>query len=112
MIKRTLMTLAIGAALTAPALADPITGNWRTQSGETARISACGGSFCIKLTSGTYSGKQIGKVKLQGNKYVGTITDPADDKTYSGSARLTGSSMKMQGCVAKIFCRSQTWNKL
>lgn len=112
MIKKTLAAVALTAALATPALADGIAGNWRTQSGETAQIAKCGGSYCIKLTTGAHSGKQIGKVAGSGPKYTGEITDPANDKTYAGSATVNGASMKMTGCVAKVLCRSQTWTKL
>lgn len=112
MIKRTLTALAVTAALASPAMADGISGNWRTQSGETARIAQCGGSFCITLTTGAHSGKQIGTMSGSGPKYTGQITDPANDKTYSGSATVSGGTMKMTGCVARVLCRSQTWNKL
>lgn len=94
------------------ALADQIQGNWKTQSGETAAISKCGGSFCIQLKTGKYAGKKIGKLKAAGAKYTGTVTDPADDKQYSGSATVSGSNMKMTGCALKVFCKTQTWKKL
>ncbi len=89
-----------------------IVGNWRTESGETANISSCDDSYCIKLTTGTYQGKQIGKVKESKDKYIGTVTDPEEDKTYSGSATVTGSSLKLKGCALKIFCKTQTWTKM
>lgn len=94
------------------ALADPIEGNWRTAAGSTAAIAPCGSEFCIRLTSGTHSGKAIGRMKASGSGYSGTVTDPAEDKTYSGSATISGSTLKLTGCALKIFCRSQTWKKL
>ncbi|WP_026479992.1 DUF2147 domain-containing protein [Ahrensia sp. 13_GOM-1096m] len=103
--------LAATALLTTPAMAADIEGNWRTASGETAKIAKCGGSFCINLTTGKYKGKQIGKVSGSG-PYTGTVTDPADDKQYSGKATISGSTMKMRGCALKVFCKTQTWKKL
>ncbi|MDN2583498.1 DUF2147 domain-containing protein [Aquibium sp. ELW1220] len=95
------------------AFADPIEGNWKTTSGETAVIAPCGGEFCIKLKTGKHAGKQIGKMSLNGaNAYKGTITDPSEEKTYSGTGKLSGASLTMKGCVAAIFCKSQTWSKL
>lgn len=108
------MTLAIAAsiALTGVALADPIVGNWRTDSGEVAKIAASGNSFAITLSTGKYSGKRIGQMQANGTgKYKGTITDPADDKTYSGSATLSGGNLAMKGCVAVVFCKTQNWKK-
>ncbi|MEO0327080.1 MAG: DUF2147 domain-containing protein [Pseudomonadota bacterium] len=97
-------TFAIGA--------EPIVGNWKTAEGETAAISKCGGSFCIKLKTGDHAGKRIGKMSGGGSSYNGTITDPADDKVYTGSAKLSGSSMKLKGCALKIFCKTVTWRKI
>jgi len=94
------------------AFADPIVGNWKTQSGETAKIGKCGGSFCITLQTGKYKGQRIGKMKAASGKYNGTITDPADNKTYSGSATVAGSNMNLTGCALKVFCRTQKWKKL
>lgn len=106
---------AIAAALivTGAASADPIEGSWRTKNGDIAAISACGGSFCIKLTSGDYAGKSIGKMTANGaDSYTGSITKPSNGKTYSGSAKLSGNSLKLSGCVLAILCESQTWKKL
>lgn len=114
MLRKTTMIAAALLLSAGAAYADPIEGNWRTQSGETAAIGNCGGGFCITLKTGKHKGKGIGKVSADGGgQYSGTITDPANDKTYSGSASVNGSSMKMKGCVlGGLICRSQTWTKL
>lgn len=91
--------------------AEPVVGSWTTQKGETANISSCGGSYCIVISSGKFKGKQIGKFDGSGGSYSGEITDPESDKTYTGSAEVTGASMKLTGCALKIFCKSQTWKK-
>lgn len=99
------LLLAVGTAY-----ADPIDGNWKTQSGETASIAGGG----ITLKTGKHAGKRIGQMNPSGGgKYTGTITDPANDKTYKGKATLTGSTLKMSGCVAGgLICRTQTWKKM
>lgn len=112
MIRKLIVAGALVAAMAAPALADPIEGNWKTKSGETAKISQCGGSFCVKLMTGTHKGKQIGKLKANGSKYVGSITDPAKDKTYKGDGTLSGNTLKMRGCVLSVLCRSENWSRL
>ena len=108
------MTIAASLMLAAVAHADPIEGNWKTQAGSTAAIVPCGGSFCITLKSGAQTGKKIGKFKASGEgKYAGEITDPNNDKTYSGKAAVAGNSLSMSGCVlGGLFCRTQTWTKL
>ncbi|WP_174020048.1 DUF2147 domain-containing protein [Agrobacterium fabrum] len=91
---------------------EAIEGNWKTASGETAVIGPCGGAFCVTLKTGKHAGKQIGKLSGKGNSYSGEITDPANDKTYSGTGTVSGNSLSMKGCVLKILCKSQTWTRL
>ena len=66
----------------------------------------------MKLKTGKHAGKTIGKMSGSGDSYTGEITDPANDKTYSGSASIAGNALKMKGCVLKILCKSQTWSRL
>ncbi|MER8532862.1 DUF2147 domain-containing protein [Mesorhizobium sp. M1005] len=114
MFRQVSLALAAAIMMTGAAWADPIEGNWKTQAGSTAAISGGGGAFSIMLKSGKFAGKNIGSLKVAGdNKYAGTITDPETDKTYSGKASLSGSSLKMSGCVlGGLICKSQTWHKL
>ena len=113
MFRRMSIAVAAVAMMAGAAYADPIEGNWKTEAGSTAQISACGSAFCIKLVSGGHSGKQIGKMTASAGSYSGTITDPANDKTYKGKASISGSTLKMSGCVlGGLICRSQSWNKL
>ena len=113
MFRRLGLAVAASILMAGAGYADPIEGNWKTDKGSIAAISSCGGSFCIKLTSGTYAGKSIGKFKANGdNSYAGNITDPETDKTYSGKGALSGSTLKMSGCVlGGLICRSQNWKK-
>ena len=102
------VTLAAGLAQAA----EPIEGRWKTASGETAVIASCGGSFCVTLKTGKHAGKKIGTLAGTAGSYSGEITDPEDDKTYSGSGTVKGNSLQMRGCVLKILCKSQTWSRL
>ena len=105
-------TMLFAATTTLALAAEPIEGNWKTASGETAGIAACGGSFCVTLQTGKYKGKRIGKLDGAGNDYSGEITDPSEDKTYSGYGTVSGNSLKMKGSVMSVFCKSQTWTRL
>lgn len=111
---RRLSVAAASILMAGAAHADPIEGRWKTEAGSTAQISACGSAYCIKLVSGSHSGKQIGKMSAAGaSSYSGTITDPGNDKTYKGKASLSGSKLNLSGCVlGGLICRSQTWSKL
>ncbi|CDX31006.1 conserved exported hypothetical protein [Mesorhizobium sp. ORS 3359] len=113
MFRKTSLALAATLIMAGAAWADPIEGSWKTQAGSTAAIAGSD-AFSITLKSGKYSGKTIGSFKAAGdNKYTGTITDPETDKTYSGKATLSGTSLKMSGCVlGGLICKSQTWHKL
>ena len=105
--------LALSLTIGTPALAaDSIVGNWKTQSGETAGISKCGSAFCLTVKTGKYAGKRIGRMTGKNGSYSGTIVDPSDSKEYSGSAKVSGSKMKLRGCALKIFCKTQNWSKL
>src|SRR5262245_39259588 len=114
MFERVHMAAAAVLMSVAIAHADPIEGNWKTEKGSTASIAACGGGFCITLKTGEHAGKKIGTLNAKGaGKYTGKITDPASDKTYSGKAAVSGSTLSMSGCVlGGLICRTQTWTRL
>lgn len=112
-----LRSFVIAAALavsTCAAFADGIVGTWKTQPGDTAVIRSCGGAYCITLTDGDYAGKRVGRFTDSGNgRFVGSITNPEDGKTYNGQGELSGDRLTMQGCVlGGLICKSQTWARL
>ena len=110
---RTLITAgAFVVAMAAPALAEPIEGTWkRPSNGALVEFSRCGGSFCAKAVSGEFKGKSVGKFKGSGASYTGTLTDLKEDKTYSGRANVAGNTMKLEGCVLKVFCKGENWKR-
>ncbi len=114
MIRSTALSLiVVAASLAHVQAADPIVGNWLTPKGQTAAIAPCGGGrFCVTLKTGTYAGKQIGALTSTGVGYEGTVTDPANDKTYNGKATIVGSTLSMKGCVlGGLICRTQKWKR-
>ncbi|MGK6317530.1 DUF2147 domain-containing protein [Neorhizobium sp. DT-125] len=112
MMRILMLAGALALAATVSQAAEPIEGNWKTASGETAAIGKCGTAYCVTLKTGKYAGKQIGRLSGKAGEYSGEITDPAEDKTYSGSGSVSGNALKMKGCVLKILCKSQTWTRL
>lgn len=113
MIRKALYAAVALAIATGAAMADPIEGAWTTEAGSTARIAACGDGLCITLRTGPHAGKRIGTFQpAGGGKYTGRITDPSNDKTYTGKGTLSGDSLKLGGCVlGGLICRNQTWTR-
>jgi uncharacterized protein (DUF2147 family) len=46
------------------------------------------------------------------NTWKGAIYNPDDGKTYGATLSLNGSVMKVQGCVAGIFCKTVNFTRL
>jgi uncharacterized protein (DUF2147 family) len=112
MIRSLILASALALSATLAHAEEPIVGNWKTMAGDTAVIASCGGSYCITLKTGKYAGRKIGTLAGTGGTYSGEITDPANDKTYSGSGTIAGNILKMKGCVLSVLCKSQTWTRL
>ncbi|KQV63876.1 DUF2147 domain-containing protein [Rhizobium sp. Root1220] len=112
MIRRFILATTLAVSATLANAAEPILGNWKTAAGDTAVIASCSGSYCITLKTGRYAGRKIGILAGTGGTYVGEITDPAKDQTYSGSGTVSGRSLRMKGCVMAVLCKSQTWTRL
>lgn len=131
------LTLGLCTLLAAavPAMAqkggDP-SGLWLTQTGESkVRLSPCGAGYCgvIAGTSGkgldennpdpalktrSVVGVQIVNAPSpSGDGYAGTLYNPKDGKTYSGSLTMTGpGTIEVSGCVMGVFCKRQTWKRV
>jgi len=91
--------------------AEPIEGVWRLDNGETVTYAPCGDAYCSRVNSGKYAGKTVGRMTGGGGSYTGTLIDPASDKSYEGRASVSANELVLTGCVAKVFCRSQTWTR-
>lgn len=113
---------------------DEATGVWRMANGKvTVKVSHCGSRLCgtvvalkkprddkgrprldkenpnPSLRSRPVIGLTIlSNMKVEGEGYwVGTIYNPDDGNTYSSQMQLLGrGTMKVNGCVAGIFCKS------
>jgi uncharacterized protein (DUF2147 family) len=121
------------ASLSLPASAQDANGTWLTASEETrVRIAPCGGNVCgtivwvkntgakdeqnpnAALKNRNLVGVNMIQMKPAGDrKWTGTLYNPQDGKTYSGTLTQNDSnSLSLSGCVAGIFCRSQTWTRV
>lgn len=115
-------------ALAGAALADPIEGLWQTEvddgSYALVTIAPCGPAFCGVISrtfnaSGEYQSENIGRqivinmVPTGAGEYEGQVWRPSNDKVYLGKISLTGTQMRLRGCVAGgLFCAAQAWVKV
>jgi uncharacterized protein (DUF2147 family) len=51
----------------------------------------------------------IGMKPVDSGKWQGAIYNPDDGKTYSASVKFDGDILKVQGCVAGIFCKTNNF---
>lgn len=51
--------------------------------------------------------------QVSGTKWEGSLYNPEDGNTYSGSLEVINQDeLKLQGCVFIIFCQSDTWTRV
>ena len=124
------MAAAIAIVVAGPAFAaDPVLGTYKTEPGDTGSFAHvelydCDTQICGVIRKAfNASGQQIksdnvGKrmiwaMQSQGSgKYgKGKIWAPDRDKTYNSKMELSGSTLKVSGCMIGI-CRAQTWSRL
>jgi len=126
-----LAMLAAGAVTSTARAADPA-GLWLTETGSSRiRIAPCGSGFCGTIVSApgkgldaknpdpALRGRSVVGVQIldarqpDGSGFSGSLYNPNDGKTYSGSLRLTGpNSVEVSGCVMSVFCKRQTWTRV
>lgn len=118
--------------------ADP-SGTWRLDNGKvTVKVRQCGGEVCaniVGLKEPTYKDGSpkidkynknpslrnrplmglsvLSNMKSTGDgSWSGAIYNADDGRTYNATMTLSGSTMKLKGCVAGIFCKTNTFKKL
>jgi uncharacterized protein (DUF2147 family) len=133
-----LAALGLFATTSFASAADP-SGTWRLSSGKvTVKVRQCGGELCaniVGLKEPTYSDGTpkidrhnknpalrnrplMGLSVLSGmkptgnNSWQGSIYNADDGRTYSATMNLSGNKMSLKGCVAGIFCKTQTFTKI
>ena len=130
---RLTMGVAFAAILACgTARAADMNGLWLTETGSSrVRIAPCGTGVCGILASApgkaldahnpdpasrtrSVVGVQIFEAsRSEDAGYAGTLYNPSDGKTYSGTMRLIGpNTLEVSGCVLKVFCRRQTWTRV
>lgn len=110
------------------ALAEPIVGLWQTQADDGAyahvQIAPCGANFCGTIVKtfkagAEYKSENLGKQLVRdmaakgGGAYEGKVWRPSNNKIYMGKVAVSGSNMKLSGCVAGgLICSKQDWKKI
>jgi uncharacterized protein (DUF2147 family) len=109
--KAIIATALVCFTLSTPAWADPIEGDWKRPTGTIIKFSSCGDGFCAVVQTGKNAGKSAGRLSPNGTGYYkGSLTDIDAGKTYTGKASLTGSTLRVSGCVlGGLFCKSENW---
>jgi uncharacterized protein (DUF2147 family) len=131
-----IVTLAMAAVVaSAPVAASPI-GLWRTpeDGGSLVRITDCGGAICGRLVTSrrlrdhpdqrdvlnkdpSLRARQVRDLLVLTARPIGPnrwgggwAYDPTAGDTYTGSVEMkTAGVLRLTGCVAVLFCRTETW---
>lgn len=131
-LRRSILTLLAMGTACGPVLAADPAGFWLTETGSSrVRITPCGSGFCGTIVSApgkgldaknpdpALRGRSVVGVQIldarhpQGGGYSGSLYNPNDGKTYSGSLKLTGpDTLEVSGCVMSVFCKQQTWTRV
>lgn len=126
-ITASLAALVLGATA---AIADPVEGLWRTETGDSGghlevSIYPCEGAICgvIRKAIGDdgqpapdyehLNKRMIWDMQANGNGTYGNgkIWAPDRNKTYNSKMQLNGNQLTVEGCMIGI-CRGQTWTRL
>ncbi|WP_375456390.1 DUF2147 domain-containing protein [uncultured Methylobacterium sp.] len=125
-----LLALCLAGSAVQAQAGDPA-GLWLTETGDSkVRLSRCGAGYCGTLVSTAGRGLDannpdpalrtrsvvgvqiVSATSATADGYSGTLYNPKDGKTYSGSLRMTGpDAIEVSGCVMSVFCKRQTWKR-
>jgi uncharacterized protein (DUF2147 family) len=137
-MKLPILAAAFAVAISAPALAQDVTGLWQTQTnGGQVEIGRCGNSLCGKLVTSNHI-KADPTVKDVKNKDAsqrdrpqknmqmlydftggptkwtgGKVYNAADGGTYSGTITLiSADELKLKGCIVAPLCKTEKWTRV
>lgn len=136
MLKRLVLTVALGCASTSAFAAQPIEGRWITEDRDAViEIGECGASTCGRIArflidppdgldqrdiynpdKKLRTRKLLGLPVLSGFReedelWRGRIYDPNTGKSYRSVIRRKGANvLEVKGCIGP-FCQTQTWRK-
>ena len=115
------LTASLCAVWAGPVTAEEPFGTWmRPSTGTQVQFYDCGGKLCGKIVAVKDDTKKgtIGTVILSGaaksgpNQWKGDLLNTEDGKTYSGKVSLEDKGLKLEGCVAIVLCKGETWTRV
>ena len=127
---RKIALMAAALPVAAPAwAADPLEGLWRTAKDDNGnsglvQVKPCGGGLCGTLIKAYGPGgkeiksENVGRQIISqtkpsgGGQYKGKVYSPDRGKTYNSKLVLSGSTLKVSGCVLGICRDGGTWKKV
>ena len=106
----------LAAAVTAPAFAAGVEGNWTRKNGDTVVASVKGGKLYCKITKGSKPGFEMcNGMAESGGKWTGKkMKHPKMPgfMTFNGTVTVSGNSLSIKGCaVGQSACDAETWTR-
>ena len=128
-ILTSLLAATLTLAPTAANAASPIEGLWRNPKGSVVvRIAPCGQQLCGKVVKANAKARAtaeeggtdelVGTTLLSNitpagaNRWKGRVFLPKQNTHATGTLRLTGRQLTVQGCLVMVICKDQTWMKV
>ena len=119
---RALAGAVVLAAVSSPAFAGDVKGEWARDDGKAkVRLANCGGDAICGAISWVRDKDDPGKVGQQvffdmkpsgDNAWAGRAFNPEDGKTYSGKMTMSGDHLVTAGCVlGGLICKSLNWTR-
>jgi len=139
-ISMAVVLLPLMAAAPSAVQASEAEGVWAMSNGKVmVKVNSCGGNLCARIVGLKEPISKIdGKPKVDrenpnpslrkrpliglsilvdmrpaGNgQWKGAIYNPDDGKTYAATVKHQGGTIKVKGCVASIFCKTNTFVRM
>jgi uncharacterized protein (DUF2147 family) len=124
-----ILALAASGPTHASGAAGSLEGLWSNPSNSVViRIAPCGAQLCGQVVRASASARQkaaqggtkelvgttlINNVRPSGaDRWRGQVFLPKQNMYASGTLRLSGKVLKVQGCKMGVVCKEQTWSRL
>ena len=129
-----LLGLTVASGRAAAQAAEDAFGTWLNPDDQSnIELYKCGEGLCARITklvdakatdeknpdTAKRTRPIVGLVIMDGakksgaNKWSGTLYNPTDGKSYSGTVTIkTKDAVDLSGCVAYVLCRTTTWTRV